>query len=603
MNWILHLCVCLYILNREIQFVNCLISCKNHNNENIDWFIIYKLPQDRNNSEEIIKEGYGYRYMDSNENEDWKNGTVFLNETKHALSYTIEQIYNDSKLEKAHVLYNDETPNSHTSFRHGHTKGVVNFDEEGGYWLVHSLPKFPSNTSYSYPQNGRMFGQTFLCISLNYSELNKIGKQLFYTFPQIYDSFWPGAWNKSNPDMTEVLNHTHVRETPWSHLSRLKSSAGQEFLSFAKYSKFNADIYDAWLAPYFKDSMFAETWQHGKLVTPSNCSTKYKVENIMDIHINGEEIKETKDHSKWGIVKNGFWVCIGGINRMETQKLRAGGMVCMKIPNVWRAFKKIISRTECCIKEEENKISSVGYEEVKKLLYSEKIMKNGKKFEKTFNAEMKTLNPTSKSETNLLDNVHEKINLERDKMNDIKRTSKQEKEHSPLNQHDRTNSSDNLKMKKHQLRVSNILLHLFNPFHHFPAQTPKLPEVENVLHHLFNPKLEPKEMHHQETNFHHLIDRIHYLFNPTEHTKEHVKNWVENMETKVKKIVEQKKEQQKLVKDMFDHFFNLRKHKKTKDSLFHIFFPEHKNIVEQKKEHHLNPEHIHYSIVHAITKH
>lgn len=42
------------------------------------------------------------------------------------------------------------------------------FDDESGFWLVHSAPKYPpsTNTSYSYPENAVDYGQHFLCISL-----------------------------------------------------------------------------------------------------------------------------------------------------------------------------------------------------------------------------------------------------------------------------------------------------------------------------------------------------------------------------------------------------------------------------------------------------
>lgn len=390
MNWIIFLSLFICFFCKEINFVHSLTSCRNHYNETVDWFILYKMPQDKESEDKLIAEGYGYRYIDSEKNEDWQIGKISLNETKHALFYTIQQIYERSKLNKAHILYNDETPKSHTSYNHGHTKGVVNFDEDGGYWLVHSLPKFPSNTSYFYPPNGRMFGQTFLCMSLNYSQFNEIGKQLFYTYPQIYDSHFPEAWRNDNPNISDVLEHKFPEYPPWKHLISLKSSAGQKFLSFAKYTHFNADIYDAWLAPYFKSSMLTETWQNGKTKSPSNCTAKYKVENIVDINVKNVNIKETKDHSKWGILlKNDSWVCIGGINRMETQKMRAGGMICTNIPNVWRAFNKTISRIECCSSlfdsmnsvAKETKIFETN-EEVKKWIYSETIS-NIKKYKKT----------------------------------------------------------------------------------------------------------------------------------------------------------------------------------------------------------------------------
>ena len=39
----------------------------------------------------------------------------------------------------------------------------------------------------------------------------------------------------------------------------------------------DVDIYDSWLAPYFKSTMYTETWQNGRGKTPSNCSALYKV--------------------------------------------------------------------------------------------------------------------------------------------------------------------------------------------------------------------------------------------------------------------------------------------------------------------------------------
>ena len=68
------------------------------------------------------------------------------------------------------MLYNDEHPDGNTSFTAGHTKGVVALGEWRGFWLVHSVPKFPPAAGkYGYPRTGHMYGQTFLCITLETS--------------------------------------------------------------------------------------------------------------------------------------------------------------------------------------------------------------------------------------------------------------------------------------------------------------------------------------------------------------------------------------------------------------------------------------------------
>lgn len=79
------------------------------------------------------------------------------------------------------IVYNDEPTNQRITSLMGHSKGMVVADNSSGFWLVHSVPKFPdlpyqNNNSYSYPSNGVPNGQSFLCVSMMTQELDKVGK-------------------------------------------------------------------------------------------------------------------------------------------------------------------------------------------------------------------------------------------------------------------------------------------------------------------------------------------------------------------------------------------------------------------------------------------
>ena len=56
--------------------------------------------------------------------------------------------------------------------------GVIGFDKQSGFWLVHSTPRFPptQSTGYDWPSSAKRYGQSFICISMSTSgNLNEIG--------------------------------------------------------------------------------------------------------------------------------------------------------------------------------------------------------------------------------------------------------------------------------------------------------------------------------------------------------------------------------------------------------------------------------------------
>lgn len=101
------------------------------------------------------------------------------------------------------VMYNDAPAISDNDteydFSKGHTKGVAVANENGGFWLVHSVPKYPppiETGAYGYPKSGTVYGQSFLCISFKANEMRSVGKQLKMNEPNFYSSQIPDSLTK-----------------------------------------------------------------------------------------------------------------------------------------------------------------------------------------------------------------------------------------------------------------------------------------------------------------------------------------------------------------------------------------------------------------------
>ena len=72
---------------------------------------------------------------------------------------------------------------------------------------MHSVPKFPpfAKDSYDYPESGTRYGQSFLCVTFDYSTFNEIGFQLLYNSPKIYDHYLPDYLASGVPNITRAI--------------------------------------------------------------------------------------------------------------------------------------------------------------------------------------------------------------------------------------------------------------------------------------------------------------------------------------------------------------------------------------------------------------
>ncbi|XP_069934254.1 deoxyribonuclease-2-beta isoform X3 [Oryctolagus cuniculus] len=265
------------------------IACRNEEGGAVDWFTFYKLPkrQDKEDGET----GLEYLYLDSTIR-SWRRSKQLMNSTKSVLGRTLQQLYEADASESnrtAYLIYNDAVPKSvNYSRKYGHTKGLLLWNGAQGFWLIHSIPRFPPipEEGYAYPTTGRRNGQSGICITFKHRQYEAI------------------------------------------------------------------DIFAAWMAQHLKTHLLTETWQRKRQELPSNCSLPYHVYNIRAIKISRRSyFSSYQDHSKWCVsqksTKN-HWTCIGDLNRSPHQALRSGGFICTQNQHIYQAFQGLVLYHENC---------------------------------------------------------------------------------------------------------------------------------------------------------------------------------------------------------------------------------------------------------------
>ncbi|XP_036158384.1 deoxyribonuclease-2-alpha isoform X2 [Myotis myotis] len=308
------------------------LTCYGDSGQPVDWFVVYKLPESNR-----------YKYLDAGSG-GWRDGTGSMDNLKGAVGRSLLPLYRNT----SQPPDNYGTQNSSSR---GHTKGVLLLDKDEGFWLIHSVPGFPPPAAYSWPPKAYRYGQTLLCVSFPFDQFSNIGKQLSYTYPNVYAYQLEGVFLKKLLVLEEVVQGHHVLNRPWNSSVTLTSKAGATFQSFAKFGKFGDDLYSGWLAEALGSNLQVQFWQHSPGILPSNCSGAQQVLDVTQVAFPGPAgptFSTSKDHSKWCVAPEGPWACVGDMNRNCAEEHRGGGTLCTKLPAFWKAFQPLVKAWERC---------------------------------------------------------------------------------------------------------------------------------------------------------------------------------------------------------------------------------------------------------------
>ncbi len=103
-------------------------------------------------------------------------------------------------------------------------------------------------------------------------------------------------------------------------------------LKLQVFIKIKHDIVLPWegqIQNYFNIGFLVETWTRPQ-VLPNICQKGKETLGVTLLKINNYEFKNNNDHSKWGVSANKHISCYGDLNRTESQKKRAGMVLCFE---------------------------------------------------------------------------------------------------------------------------------------------------------------------------------------------------------------------------------------------------------------------------------
>jgi len=129
-----------------------------------------------------------------------------------------------------------------------------------------------------------------------------------------------------------------------SNVIDLESSGGMPFKVIAKNREWGKDFWNGLVGPTLKEDMDVETWIRGPIPPIADTDGIHKTFDVKYINFGPLGAHwawpETHDHAKWGITLHSYWVCVGDINRMISQRKRGGGTIAFQNETLWTALSK-----------------------------------------------------------------------------------------------------------------------------------------------------------------------------------------------------------------------------------------------------------------------
>ena len=348
----------------EGQVINALDDQASGKATPVDWWFMYKLPHEHKahqkatsngQSGETQLSGTNYLYYDASDNSALKLSPHLLGKQGGALDNTLRQVFDAAEQSNNSVgwlLYNDERPDGHPdNDLKGHCKGILAFDpvNDTGLWLLHSTPRYPAAGEPLFPDNEKIYAQTFICITLeSYAAVNQIASQLrAHQEPQVYAHKLPDAIPgvASGDEIYKLCMGERADRPDEPSIIDFKSKSGKRFKTIAKNRHWAEDFWIDLVGPTLGVDLSVETWRRGKIPSVEDSDNFHSVTDVSTVDLTPINVNAhwhyTKDHAKWAASLKPQWTCVADINRQISQEKRGGGSICFEEQALWQALDAI----------------------------------------------------------------------------------------------------------------------------------------------------------------------------------------------------------------------------------------------------------------------
>ncbi|KRX34075.1 Plancitoxin-1 [Trichinella murrelli] len=314
--------------------LNCctaqVATCKDDNNRNVDWFLVFKPPNAVSSS--IIKSDANFVWAPSAQN-------VNLDREHSIVRTMADFIANNGDIKV--LAYSDDPPNLPSRNEKSKAKGVLlvhsGADDEAA-WFVHTVPKFLAHLGgYSWPAAETAKGHMFLCLSLRKTNLNSVAKAIRYQEPYIYANNLPAALLNLHNELSNLAKGVQIRVTPFLEHAKFTTKAAANIEAFGKHTKSFADMYARVLKNKFAANI--RIWAPSDTRSKSICKGQYQLRKIASpMQFAGSQVSREADSTRWAVVDGKNTVCFTTNDYKVGEKKIPGAAVCLENAGLYNAF-------------------------------------------------------------------------------------------------------------------------------------------------------------------------------------------------------------------------------------------------------------------------